>query len=200
MPINYTNRKGQTYTLYRGQTRTGRPRYYFGRGDQGQGELVTDLPEGYTISESVNGVVSLVKDKGRPSPILPEEVAAVEAEVQHHPDARRYRVVVKGKRIEVYERSGPDYEDVVRDLRIPGLFRPGLSEELRELEKRHAHYEPVLRFNLIDAVEREFGVERMCYRSSVDGWLELMLTRGPVAELARELIPTLGTDRFFELW
>jgi len=43
-------------------------------------------------------------------------------------------------------------------------------------------------------------VERMCYRGSIDGWLELMLTSGPVAELARELVPTLGTDQFFELW
>ena len=28
MPVRYTNRKGMTYTLYRGQTRTGKPRYY----------------------------------------------------------------------------------------------------------------------------------------------------------------------------
>jgi hypothetical protein len=200
MPINYTNRKGQTYTLYRGQTRTGKPRYYFGRADQGQGEPVTELPAGYTISESINGVVSLIKDKYRPALIQPEEEAAVEAAVRRHPKASRYRVVVKGKRIEVYERAGDDYETVVRDLGIPGLWRPGLTKELRDMQERYARYEPVLRFNLIDPAERWFGVERMCYRSSVDGWLELKLTQGPVGELARELIPTLGTDQFFDLW
>ncbi len=198
VPVSYTNRKGQTYTLYRGQTRTGKPRYYFGREGQGQGEPVTELPAGYTISESVNGVVSLVKE--RPSLIQPEEVAAVEAAVQRHPEAHRYRVVVKGKRIEIYERAGPDYVALVRELHIPGLSRPDLDEELRDLEERHARYEPVLRFNLLDPAERRFGVERMCYRGSIDGWLELMLTAGPVAELARELVPTLGTDEFFELW
>jgi len=62
MPVSYTNRKGVTYTLYRGQTKTDKPRYYFGRPDQGQSEPVTELPPGFTISESVNGVVSLVKD------------------------------------------------------------------------------------------------------------------------------------------
>src|ERR1700737_3488505 len=72
MPVNYTNRKGQTYTLYQGQTRTGKPRYYFGRAGQGQGEPVTETPAGYTISESINGVVSLVKDKDRRSLIHPE--------------------------------------------------------------------------------------------------------------------------------
>src|SRR6266568_381064 len=167
MPVNYTNRKGQTYTLYQGQTRSGKPRYYFGRAGQGQGEPVTEIPPGYSITESVNGVVSLAKD--RPSLIQPEEVAAIEAAVQRHPEAHRYRVVVKQNRIEIYERVGPDYE-------------------------------PVLRFNLLDPAERRFGVERMCYRGSIDGWLELMLTAGPVAELARELVPTLGTDQFFELW
>ncbi len=198
MPVNYTNRKGQTYTLYRGQTRSGKPRYYFGREGQGQGEPVTEIPPGYSITESVNGVVSLAKD--RPSLIQPEEVAAIEAAVQRHPEAHRYRVVVKQNRIEIYERVGPDYEAVVSELRIPGLSRPGLAQELRDLEERYARYEPVLRFNLLDPAERRFGVERMCYRGSIDGWLELMLTAGPVAELARELVPTLGTDQFFELW
>src|SRR2546425_4524512 len=117
MPISYTNRKGLTYTLYRGQTKTGKPRYYFGRTGQGQGEPVTELPPGFTISESVNGVVSLVKD--RPSPIQPEEVVAVEAAVQQHPEARRYRVAVKNDRIEIYERVGPDYEAVVSELHLP---------------------------------------------------------------------------------
>ena len=197
MPVSYTNRKGQTYTLYRGQTRTGKPRYYFGRAGQSQGESVTELPPGFTISESVNGVVSLVKD--RPSPIQPEEVAAVEAAVQQHPEARRYRVAVKNDRIEIYEQVGPDYETVVSELHLPGLSSPGLSEQLRAMEERYAQYTPVLRFTLLDPTQRRFGVERMCYLGSIDGWLELVRT-GPVAKLADELIPTLGTDQFYELW
>src|SRR2546423_5550007 len=166
MPVNYTNRKGQTYTLYRGQTRSGKPRYYFGRSDQGQGEPVTEIPPGYSIIESVNGVVSLAKD--RPSLIQPEEVAAVEAAVQQHPEAHHYRVAVKQNRIEIYERVGPDYETVVSELRIPGLSRPGLAQELRDLEERHARYEPVLRFNLLDPAERRLRRERGCYRGGID--------------------------------
>src|SRR5437868_3471695 len=130
MPVSYTYRKGQTYTLYRGQTKTGKPRYYFARSSQSQSqaELVTELPSGFSISESVNGVVSLVKD--RPALIEPEEVAVIEAEVQQHPEARRYRVAVKHDRIEIYEQIGPDYNALVSELHIPGLSRPGLAEEL----------------------------------------------------------------------
>ena len=198
MPVSYTNRKGVTYTLYRGQTRTGTPRYYFGRPGQSQGEPVMELPPGYTISESVNGVVTVVKD--RPALIQPEEVEAVEKAVQQHPEARRYRVAVKGNRIEVYEQVGPDYNALVSELHIPGLSRPGLADELRAMEERHAQYTPVLRFTLMDPKQRLFSVERMCYLGSIDGWLELHGHTGPVAKLARALIPTLGTEQLFELW
>ena len=197
MPVSYTNCKGVTYTLYRGQTRTGKPRYYFGRPGQSQGDPVTELPPGYMISESVNGVVSLAKD--RPALIQPEEVAVVEAAVQLHPQARRYRVAVKGNRIEVYEQVGPDYDALLSELHMADLSSPGLAERLQAEEERYARYTPVLRFILLDPRRRQFGAQRMCYRGSVDGWLELGQT-GPVATLARELIPTLGTDQFYELW
>ena len=123
MPVSYTNRKGVTYTLYRGQTRTGKPRYYFGRPDQSQGEPVIELPRGFTISESVNGVVSLVKD--HPSQILPQEVEAVEAAIKGHPEAHRYRVAVRGNRIEVYEQVGPDYNAQLQRTAHPRSIRPG---------------------------------------------------------------------------
>ena len=198
MPVSYTNRKGITYILYRGQTRTGKLRYYFGRPGQSQGEPVTKLPAGFSISESVNGVVSLVKD--HPTLILPEEVAAVEAALQRHPEAHRYRVVVKGNQIEVYEQVGPDYNALVSQLPIPGLSRPGLAEELQALEERHAQYTPVLRFTLLDPKQRWFGAQRMSSLGGVDEWLELHGQTGPVAKLTRALIPTLGTEQFYELW
>ncbi|GAC1653528.1 MAG: hypothetical protein NVS4B12_25260 [Ktedonobacteraceae bacterium] len=197
MPVSYTNRKGLTYTLYRGQTKTGKPRYYFGRPDQGQGETVTELPPGFTISESVNGVVSLVKN--RPSPIHPEEVATIEAAVQQHPEARRYRVAVKRDRIEIYEQVGPDYDALLSELHTVGLSSPSLTEWLQAKEEHYARYTPVLRFILLDPTQRQFGAQRMCYLGSIDGWLELRQT-GPMTKLARALIPTLGTEQFYELW
>ena len=197
MQVSYTNRKGLTYTLYRGQTKTGKPRYYFGRPGQSQGEPVTELPPGFMISESVNGVVSLVKD--RPSLIQPEEVAAIEIAVQQHPEARRYRVAVKHDRIEIYEQVGPDYDALFSELQTAGLSSPSLAERLQAVEEHYARYTPVLRFILLDPARRQFGAERMCYLGSIDDWLELGQT-GPVAKLARAFIPTLGTDQFYELW
>jgi hypothetical protein len=196
MPVSYTNRKGLTYTLYRGQTKTGKPRYYFGRAGQSQGEQVTELPPGYTISESVNGVVSLVKE--RPSLIQPEEVSAIEEAVQQHPAAHRYRVAVKHDRIEIYEQVGPDYDTLLSELHMVGLSSTSLVERLQAEEEHYARNTPVLRFILLAPEQRRFGAARMCYLGSIDDWLELGRT-GPVAQLARALIPTLGTDQCYEL-
>lgn len=142
-------------------------------------------------------MVSLVKD--RPSLIQPEEVAAIEAAVQQHPQTRRYRVAVKHDRIEIYEQVGPDYDALLGELQTVGLSNPGLAERLQAEEEQHARYTPVLRFILLDPTRRRFGAQRMCYLGSIDDWLELGQT-GPVAKLARALIPTLGTEQFYELW
>lgn len=196
MPVSYTNRKGQTYTLYRGRTKTGKPRYYFARAGQEQGEPVTAVPPGFTISESVNGAVSLVKD--RPSLIQPEEVKAVEVAVQQHPEAHRYRIAVKHNRIEIYENIGPDFNALLGKLQAFGLSSSDEARLLAE-EERFARYAPVLRFILLDPTARIFGAERMCYLGDIDDWLTLGQT-GPIAALARVLIPTLGTEQFYDLW
>ncbi len=71
MPITYTNRKGKTYYLCKTTTKTGKSRYYCAR--EQKGEPLDEIPEGFEIGESVNGLV-FVK-KVRPLQILPKEVA-----------------------------------------------------------------------------------------------------------------------------
>ncbi|MBL7183062.1 MAG: hypothetical protein ISS50_01290 [Anaerolineae bacterium] len=195
MTVMYTNWKGVTYYLCRGVTKTGKPRYYFAR--EPKGEPVDEIPEGWKISESVNGIVSLVKD--RPAQIRLEEVEAVEAAVQRHPKARNYRVSVKHNRIEVYERVGLGTEELITDLRGVGLLVPGRAGRLRELLESRARFTAVLRFILTDAERRTFRTERWCYLGSIDDWIDVG-PMGPVDRLARQWIPKLGTDALFEVF
>ncbi len=196
MPVTYTNRKGALYYLCQGVTKTGKPRYYFAR--EPQGIPIEQIPEGYTISESVNGVVSLVK--ARPAQILPDEVAAVESAVRRHPQSRNYRVGTRQNRIEVYERAGPDVDNLVPIFRELGVMGSGLTERLQARLESSAQFTPVMRFVLKDAEQRIFQAQRMCYRGSIDDFIDLHGKLGAVEELARRLVPTLGTDRFFELF
>lgn len=194
MPVTYTNRKGTTYYLCRSVTRTGKPRYYFAR--EPKGEPVEEIPEGYRIGESVNGLVFLEKE--RAEQILPAEVAAVEAAVARHPKPRNYRVSVKHDRIEVYERIGPDPGELAsRIAGSSGVFR-GKEAAMREFLEEGSRFTPVLRFILADAERRIFRVERMHYGGR-DEWFEIR-AEGPVDKLAKNLIPTLGTHRFTDLW
>jgi len=196
MPITYTNRKGVTYYLCQGVTRTGKPRYYFAR--EPQGDPLEQIPAGYIISESVNGIVSLVR--ACPAQILPDEVAAVESAVRRHPKSRNYRVGIKQNRIEVYERVGPDVDNLAPIFRELGVMGPGLTERLQARLDQNAQFAPVMRFILKDTERRIFQAQRMCYRGSIDGFIDLHGELGAIEELARQLVPTLGTDEFFELF
>jgi len=98
MPVTYINRKGTTYYLCKGITKTGKPRYFFAR--EPKGEPVEEVPAGYRISESVNGVVSLARDT--PPEIRSDELRAVESAIQRRPRSGNHRAAIKRDRIEVY--------------------------------------------------------------------------------------------------
>jgi hypothetical protein len=194
MPITHTNRKGVIYYLCRGTTKTGKPRYYFAR--EPKGEPVEEMPPGWEIRESVNGVVSLAKK--RPMQLLPEEIEAVEAAVQRHRRARNYRVDARQDRITVFERMGPDVEDLASRLRRAGLLMGEQVNQLRELLDERARFKPVMRFVLVDEKLRRFVAERMSYRGGTEKWVQIG-SAGAVDELGRRLIPQLGSDRSLEL-
>jgi hypothetical protein len=193
MPVTYTNRKGITYTLCQRATKTGKLRYTFVRDTKGK-RTVEKVPTGWEISESVNGIVSLVRD--RPAQILPGEVAAVEAAVERHPKSRNYRVAVKRNRVEVYGQMKPAPDELIAELRKVGLLIPGQADRLREKLERRARFTPVLRFILTDTERRTFRAERRCL-GSIDDWIDVG-PMGPVDRLARQMVPTLGTDAVFE--
>jgi hypothetical protein len=161
-----------------------------------KGEPVERILDGYAISESVNGVVSLVK--ARPGLIQPREAAVVESVLRCHRKSHNYRVSIKHDRIEIYERVGPDADDLTRILGRDGLD-PGTRERIEKQMERYSQFTPVLRFILADAKARTFGAQRMCYLSRVDGWLDLHHPE-KLGSLARDLIPKLGTEAFFELF
>jgi hypothetical protein len=195
MPVTYTNRKGRTYYLCRTETKSGSPWYFFAR--EPKGEPVDEVPEGWEIRESVNGIVSLAKV--RPAQILPLERELVETLVRRHPKAHNYRVDVKGDAIVVYERAGPDPDEVLSGLRgLLGALGERGADALRETLDEGARFSPEMRFMLHDEGQRTFQTERWCYLGSIDDWIEIG-PRGPLSVLVKRFIPLLGTDRLYDV-
>jgi len=197
MPFTYTNRKNRTYYLCQGLTKTGKPRYYFAR--EPRGTPLEEIPEGYEIRESVNGTVSL--GKVRAILLLDEEIDLVKKAVQAHPQAQNYRVEVKPQQITIYERAGSDFDEVLNafglDLGTLGLSSDRI-QKLEAIDQMYAQYSPVLRFVLVDAQNRRFGAQRMCFLSGIEDWMDIAYAE-PLADMVAAMVPTLGTDEFYEL-
>lgn len=195
MPVMYTNRKGTTYTLCLTRTQKGKNRYFFSAKPEGR-TLVEQMPDGYEIRENVNGQVSL--GKMRPQIITPDEFAAVKRAIAQRPDAKNYRVDVKGKYIIVYENDGPNLDELVSILQEIMPLSPRRIADFRAEDEKYSHFAPMLRFELVDEETRNFSVARMGF-SGEGGWLH-PARWGTISELASLAIPLLGTDDFFELY
>ena len=194
MPVTYTNRKGREYYLHQGVTKTGKTRYYFSR--KQHGDLVDEIPKGYEISESVNGIVSLIKK--RPWKILPAEVKVVETAIQQHEKPNDYRMSIRHNQIEIYERVGRSPAEIFAAL-DPEIFDPEIERRLQEEERIYSQFTAIVRFILRDEKERIFRVKRMCYLGSVEDWIDIGRV-GKLGELVAEIIPLLGTEEYFELY
>jgi hypothetical protein len=193
MHFTYTNRRGEIYYLCQSTTKTGKPRYYFARSQKGS--PVERVPEGFRVSESANGLVSLERD--RPSRIPPEEVAAVEAAIARHPKPRDYHVGVKGDRIEISERLGPGADELAKALGGSLGLLPGGIDRLRSHLETSGRFAPALRFCLLDAERRTFAVERWCSLGSIDDWIDVGLS-GPLNRVVEPAIARLGDDSFYD--
>jgi hypothetical protein len=199
MPITYKNRKNRTYYLCQDISKTGKPRYYFSR--EQKGEPLEAIPKGYEISESVNGVVSLTKV--RPILLLDEEIEAIKSALKKHPQAKMYRLDIKPKQLTIYEQVGPDLDELTMQLGIKlGFSKREIERATRHLEEEgqlDSQFTPIMRFILSNAKKRHFRAQRMSFFSNIDDWIDIAYDKS-IEELTNELIPTLGTDEFFELY
>ncbi len=187
--LSYTNRKGKKYYLHEGKTKKGNQRYYFSTKDTG--ELAANVPEGYEIYEDPNARVFLLRVQ--PKLILDEEIEIIEKELKSHGRPNDHKVDVRADVITVFEsnqRSQPSND-----------FTPFfITNFMQDFYDRHATYQPIFRFILVDQDQRLFTAERFCFKGRVDDWTPL-LSGGPdsLQTLAKRYLKHLGEESFYEL-
>ena len=191
MTVTHTNRKGKTYYLHQGTTKTGKPKYFFALRDKG--ELVEDVPSDYEIYETPNAQVFLRRK--RPSIITDEEIAIVEAGMRQYCRVKDFIIDVKKNTIIIFT---PD-QDV--DFLVDSLsFLPGArSDKAQAIRQIALSYSPMLQFVLMDKAKREFEVRRYCFLGSIDDWIDIGKT-GSLSELVETYVQHLGEESYFELY
>jgi hypothetical protein len=198
MTLRYENRRGESYYLQAGKTRTGKPRYYMGR--KITGTELDAVPEGFEIHEQPeHGQVLLRKIK--PTRIAEFERALVADGNRRHGGPANVIVDIEGDSLVVYTSSINDaaVQDLVSHLQ--GLF-PGAPttghQRVRDSLMNQAHYQKMLRFELSDADRRLFSSQRWCFRGSIDDWIYLDGPR-PLPDLVQKYAKHLDKESFFDL-
>jgi hypothetical protein len=201
VPIEYSNRRGKTYYLREGKTKTGKLRYFFSSRENGKGKAVDKVPEGYEIYEHPeNAQVFLRKKRSRLITDIEEQF--VKKSLNTLKRSRRYLVDCKDEYITIYE-SNADTEilkGILGDLLSIAPTRPGVNTDdamTALVNAADQHYTPMLRFCLNDKEKRTFVAQRFCFRGSIDEWIYLA---GPddFESIVKKSVSILGTDEFFD--
>jgi hypothetical protein len=188
MAVQHTNRRGQTFYLHKGLTKTGKPKYFFSLNSHG--ELEHTVPQGFEIYENPNCRIFLRRKQ--PKLITDEELAVVEEGLKRYSRQERCRVEVRQAVITMFT---PDQN--LAELEKTMGFLP-LSKAAGVLD-RFTSYSPLLQFVLTNKGSRTFITRRYCFLGSVDDWIEIGRP-DRLMPLVKKYVRHLGQDSFYELY
>jgi hypothetical protein len=191
MPIQFINRKGDTYFLHEGLTKTGKPKWFFSK--KAEGKLAEAIPAGYEIYENHNAQVFLRIIV--PMLVTKNEIETVDEGVRKFAKLRNFIVEAKNDSIIVF--VADEKTDFFEEL-MGSRFGITDRDKLASIIQATLSYMPMMRFVLVDEDKRNFTAERWCFRGSIDDWIPLMGI-GDLSTLVKKYTPHLGKESFFEL-
>lgn len=194
MALEYVNRRGDRHYVLQGKTKTGKPKYYCSK--KPEGVAVEQLPDGFEIHENPENALVSVR-KLRPTRIHLFERKMLANWVAELIATELALVEVEGDSLVVYSSDAdPDSTIRILDMLVGPVGDDGASH--RDWIVRHARYSPCFRFSLTDEAERLYLAERRYYMGSREGW-HLLASNQSLESLARQFLPHVGQESFFEL-
>lgn len=188
-PVAYRNRMGTTFYLHEGKTKSGKPRYFMAK-SIGEGALAK-VPEGFEICESINGVVSVRRMNGARATVPADDIAIVQGAIERCSHLRYYLARAVDSAIVIFQPNPlpRQLEGMAFEYGIGHLPADAIAERMAR-----AQYAPIMKF---EPQGDQYVAFRMTFRGH-GGW-SYPLKSGKLAPLARQMIPSIGTDKFFEL-
>jgi len=196
--LQYVNRMGDVYYLQEGKTRTGKPKYYTGR--KLSGEPLAALPDGYEFYERPDNAQVLLR-KIKPSIVTEFERKQAEEIARRASGLAHCIVAIEDDALVVYTPSSTRADADQLASMMGGPFFDLLSaraEKYREDHIKNSHYTKMLRFYLVKPDKRQYGVERWCFRGSIDDWIDLPGS-GSLATLVEKYAKHLDRESFYDL-
>jgi hypothetical protein len=194
MTIEYINRRGKKHYLHEGQTKTGKPKYYFSQ--KNEGNLAEIIPDGYEIYEMPSNAHVLLRKVLRQL-ITSEEIALVKKGIEKYTkmkEKREFLLDVKEKYLVVYL-CDQNLENLINNLAESGRLS---RKKSAEIVLQEATYSGMMRFTLKDQESRDFWLERWYFRGLVDGWIELDYDDLPT--LVKKYVKHLNQTSFLDLF
>jgi len=185
LKLKYKNCRGDTYFIRKIEGKKG-IRYVCSTKESDND--LTQLPKGFEIAENPNAKV--VCRKKLQSLITKEEFIFADKLVSQLTTQDAVKLELKKKEIIIYA-TDPS--------RLMFLGMPSVNPDIssRDIFNKIAYFEAVLRFELFNLTERSFIAYRMTWRGDCD-WM--MLKKGKLNSLIKELAPHIGKDSFYELF
>ena len=187
--MQYINRHGDKYFAFEGVTKTGKPKYFASKKPtSNQATRVEALPAGFEFYENPTNATVVIRRR-RPSSLTAAERNLLARLVLEH-SSLDCEVIVDADSLVVYSSQRPKINPALEAM-IPGFGKSLVGR---------SQFEPSFKFTLVNKEQRLFTSFRYCYRSSMEGWIELHERPVSLETLATRYLPHLGNESFFELY
>jgi hypothetical protein len=145
------------------------------------------LPDGFELVETPNGQVSCRKILV--SLILPEEFELAQKTAVKLATPALIKCEKKGNEILIYSAANPDISELDFLTCVP-------KAKMMEIFSKMIQYQAVLKFELIEAANREFAAYRMTWGGDCD-WMFLGI--GKLKAMLNKYAQHIEKDSFYEL-
>ena len=185
MPVQHKNRRGKTYYLHQGKTKTGKPKYFFSMNQDG--DLLETIPDGYEIYEIPTSAQVFLR-KRQPKLIWDSEKSLVERSLTALSDKQSYILDIEGNAITIYEAE-----------RLQHLEEPPFAFLRKRQPEYSSTYTAVLRFVLADKEQRTFIAQRYSFMGSMESWFYLA-GAAPLEDHVTKYVPRLDQDSLIDFY
>jgi len=188
LAITYTNSKNRQYYLHKGETKTGKDKFYLSQ--KKEGAIDEPIPKGYEVYETPNGQFFIRKIQKQI--ITDKEKKIVEEGLREFSTLKSFKVYIKKNIIEVYTPN----QDIDVLMEISNRF--GHTNIDKDFLNTVIDYSANMKFVLIDKKERLFNAQRYDYRGLTDDWVDIDFFE-PLDILVKRYVKHLGQDSYFML-